>query len=136
MQAIKLPAFTRYLLIPTLLLTVSCQNLPRGNAKGERITHVVVCWLKNPGNAADREKLIAVSKSFKAIPGVINVTAGVSLPTGRPKMDSNFDMAAVLTFADVKSLRAYEKNPIHQKAVHETLKPLVKDYVIYDFVNK
>jgi hypothetical protein len=45
-------------------------------------------------------------------------------------------VALIMGFMDKKSLAAYVKNPIHQKAVKEVLAPLASKYVIYDFVNE
>src|SRR5438874_2369430 len=72
------------------------------------ITHVVVCWLKEPGNDRRRNELIAASESFREIPGVIEVVAGPPLPSTRPAVDSTFDVAVVIRFRDQKALDDYE----------------------------
>lgn len=100
------------------------------------VTHVVVCWLKNPGDAAAREQLISDSKSFKEIPGIIDVSAGVILPSTRPAVDSTFDVAIVMKFKDQQALESYGKHPLHLSAMQRTLKPLVAKYVIYDYREK
>jgi hypothetical protein len=101
------------------------------------VGHVVVCWLKNPGNAHDRQELLLVSKSFEGkIPGLINVAVGPVLRSTRPSVDSSFDVAIVMTFKDAYALDAYTKSPLHLHAVQNTLKPLVARYVVYDFVDE
>lgn len=97
------------------------------------ICHVVVCWLKEPGNPAQREELIRRSQELKAIPGVMRVQAGMPLPAERPVVDGSYDVAVAIDFRDEAALRAYEAHPVHQKAVEEVLKPLVGKFVIYDF---
>jgi hypothetical protein len=97
------------------------------------VCHVVVCWLKEPGNPAQREELIRRSQEFKAIPGVIRVQAGTPLPAERAVVDGSYDVAVAIDFRDEAALRAYETHPLHQKAVEEVLKPLVGKFVIYDF---
>jgi hypothetical protein len=114
-----------------------CTTLPHYEAtQNEQVTHVVICWLKHHGNAAERAKLIKASKSFETIPGVVNVAAGEVLASPRPVVDSSYDVAVVITFKDQKSLAAYGKSPQHQRAVKELLQPLASKYVIYDFVNR
>lgn len=97
------------------------------------VTHIVVCWLKNPANAADRAQLINESRNLGHIPGVVSVSAGTVLPSDRAAVDSSFDVAIVMKFKDEAALVSYSKNPMHLAAVERTLKPLVAKYVVYDF---
>src|SRR5262249_47453933 len=108
-----------------LLLLVSCQQAS--------VTHVVVCWLKNPGDEQARQQLIDDSKSFTRIPGIVSVSAGRVMPSTRPSVDSSFDVAIVMKFKDEEALKNYAQHPIHLAAVERTLKPLVAKYVIYDY---
>ena len=34
-----------------------------------RVSHVVICWLKDPGNEEARAELVQVSRGFADIPG-------------------------------------------------------------------
>ena len=110
-----------------MLWTLGCQSPPP-----PQVTHVVICWLKHPGDAVDRQKLIDTSYKLRQIPGVMNVTAGRSIASTRPTVDSTYDVAVIFTFANEKALRAYEQNPLHKKAVSEVLIPLTAKVVIYD----
>ena len=110
-------------------------NRPNVGAPG-RVGHVVICWLKTPGDAAQRQKLIDVSKSLSDLPGVVHVTAGEAVPSDRPVVVSDYDVAVVLTFEDEAALRAYEAHPRHQKAVRETLRPLAGKVLVYDFIQR
>lgn len=112
-------------LIALLVFSGGCQQAP--------IRHVVVCWLKDPGNAAARRQLIDESYGFKTIPGIVSVSAGEAIPSTRPAVDSSFDVAIVMTFKDEASLARYATHPRHLQAVERTLKPLVAKYVIYDY---
>jgi hypothetical protein len=114
--------FAPWLLV---LLLVSCQEA--------HVTHVVVCWLKNPGDEQARQQLIDDSKSFTKIPGIVQVSTGRVLPSTRPAVDSSFDVAIVMKFKDENALKNYAQHPIHLAAVERTLKPLVARYVIYDY---
>ena len=110
-----------------LFLTLSsCQSQP------PQVTHVVVCWLKTPGKEADRQRLIDESEKLKQIPGLVTLTAGRPITSPRPVVDSSYDVAFVMTFKDEAALRAYEKNPVHQRAVNDVLRPLTAKLVIYD----
>ena len=88
-----------------------------------------------PDSSADAA-LVEASKSFeKTIPGLVKVSAGTSLPSTRPVVDSSYDVGIVMSFRDEASLRAFEHHPVHMQAVEKTLKPLVARFVVYDFVD-
>ncbi len=97
------------------------------------VHHVVLCWLKEAGNAEQRTRLIETSRGFTAIPNVRSVAAGTSLPGGRGVVDATFDVAIHMTFANAAALQAYIDHPRHQQAVEEVLKPLTARVVVYDF---
>ncbi|HTL31064.1 MAG TPA: Dabb family protein [Tepidisphaeraceae bacterium] len=119
------------------VLTLGCASNHKGAAEKGPVAHVIVCWLKQPGDPAGRAELIRASKAFEAqIPGLIRVYAGEVLPSTRPVVDSSYDVAVVMLFRDQTAMQAYEKNPIHEKAVRETLKPLTSKLQIYDFIDQ
>jgi len=93
-------------------------------------------WLKHPGNAADENALIRASNSFTRIRGVRRVEVGRSLPVGRPDIDQPFDLCAIITFKDQLSLARFQTDKRHAQAVELFLKPLVRRYVIYNFVSE
>lgn len=111
------------------LLCSACQTTPPAG----RIQHVVVFWLKDHGNAAQRAKIIETSETFRNIPGVVSVTAGPCIPSPRPIVDSSFDVAVTLTFASQADLQRYVEHSLHKAAVSGVLKPLVKKTIVYDF---
>lgn len=97
--------------------------------------HVVILWLKNPGNVEDRQKLIDTSRSFVGrIPGLLSVSAGQVLPSTRPVVDSSYDVGLVMLFDSEESLQKYPSYPLHQRALNEVIKPLVDHYRVYDFL--
>ena len=125
-----------------VLLASACQTNPASppswSAKPQAataagVTHVVLVWLKTPGDEAARQRVIDTSKTFATIPGVVSVTSGKALPSTRPVVDSSYDVAVVMGFTDEAALRAYDQHPTHKKAVDEVLKPLAAKLVIYDF---
>jgi hypothetical protein len=110
-----------------------CPLAPRPKAT---VSHVVLCWLKEPGNEAQRQKLIETSKTFRDIPGVVSVESGVAVPSSRPVVDSSFDVGVIMRFEDQRALDTYEAHPTHQKAVNEVLRPLAGKIVVYDVIDR
>jgi hypothetical protein len=101
------------------------------------ISHVVVITLKNHGNADDRMKIIEASRELRKIRGVYDVEVGTVLPSSRPIVISDYDVALVVTFRDEASMQAYVTDPRHVKLQKEVLEPLVapNGVKVYDFVN-
>lgn len=103
-----------------------------GESAGGPIHHVVICWLKAPGDAEARAAVIEASRTLEAIPGVQRVQAGEVVPSERSVVDSSFDVGLVITVDDADALASYIEHPIHQKALETTIKPLVERYIVYD----
>lgn len=108
--------------------------IKKPGASSREVQHIVLCWLKTPGDRMARAQLIGTSLAFQDLPGVISVQAGEPLPSNRPQVDASFDVAIVMTFRDEAALRAYENHPAHRKAVEEVLKPLTARVIVYDFI--
>jgi len=119
-----------------LLVVGGCQgkHAPVESAKPQAaaVTHVVLCWLKTPGDEAGRQRIIDTTQTLKSIPGVVSVKAGRAMPSNRPVVDSTFDVGIVITFTDEPSLRAYDQHPMHKQAVETVLRPLVGKLLVYD----
>lgn len=120
-----------------LSLLSSCTSCPMGHAttaKG-KVEHVVFIWLKKPGDATDRARVVATAKKFKAeIREIQHLSVGLPQASDRPVVDDSFDVGLVMRFANPADLSTYEKHPAHVKAVEETLKPLAKKLLVYDIV--
>jgi hypothetical protein len=99
------------------------------------VTHVVLFWLKETGNESDRLELIAACHALKEIPGVTDLRVGKVLPSTRPVVDSSYDVALVITFADEQALHAYGPHPVHQKLVQQ-MGPKLAKFLVYDFTNR
>lgn len=124
-------------LLTSALLTSCAQFGYQRTPKAGEIEHVVLVWLKDHGNSSQRDKMIAVTRSFqKDIPGIVSISAGDVLPSDRPIVDDSFDMGLVVRFENKAALDAYEKHPVHVKAVKEILKPLAGRIVVYDYTVK
>ena len=126
----------RRILIPVLLLlAVSCSPVhPNVEGHPGRINHIVILWLKNPKDEQGKQRIIELSRGFKSIPGMVEVSAGRMNPsTPRPELDTSYDIAVVMTFKTSDDLENYLVSPRHKSAVEKVLKPLVRKQVVYDF---
>jgi hypothetical protein len=102
-------------------------------AVGTPVMHVVLVWLKKPGDPAGREAIVRSARSLRSIPGVVSVRAGSAIPSDREVADSSYDVGLLVTFEDEAAMRAYGSHPVHQKMVEEVIKPHVERYRVYDF---
>jgi hypothetical protein len=100
------------------------------------VSHVVLCYLKNKGNEADRRRILEATRPLREIPGIYDLEVGYVLPSSRPIVVSDYDVGIVVTFRDQAALDAYVNNPTHQKMAKEVLEPLTSKVVVYDFVNQ
>ena len=114
-----------------LLALAGCSSVEP--AHDHALHHVVLCWLKEPGNVRHRQQIIEVSKSFRKIPGVLEVRVGQVVPSDREIADDSFDVAILVTVPDQKRLAEYLDHPIHQKAKKDVLLALVDKIIVYDF---
>lgn len=119
------------LTLTATLFLASCATIAPPAAPGT-VDHIVLIWLKRPGNAADRQAILAASKELRVIPGIKFLDSGTALPSKRPVVDDSFDVGLTMRFDSAESLSAYEKNPLHVKKVTEVLKPLSKKILVYD----
>ncbi len=101
-----------------------------------RVTHVVLVWLKEPGNQRMRHEFVAASEQLNSLPGVIHRHVGVVMPSDRAIVDDTFDVAITVTLENKKALQAYTQHPKHKKILEQQIKPLVNRVVAYDFISE
>jgi hypothetical protein len=117
-----------------IALLVLWLSLPAGaNGDSHPLEHIVIVWLKEPGNRAAQDRIIEASEVLTAIPGVVSLKSGTVVASDRPIVDSSFDVALIITLVDAAALQAYLSHPLHVTLVEETLKPLVERIRVYDF---
>jgi hypothetical protein len=117
-----------------LFLSTACRHNSDVGLKNENVlTHIVLCWLKEPGNFEHRNQIIDMTDSFNAIPGVLTARAGNPIMSDREIVDDSFDVGIIIEVKDVVDLKKYLDHPIHQKAKKEVLVPLVERVLVYDF---
>jgi len=106
---------------------------PPPEARQGGIQHIVLFWLKDPGNAEHRRRIVAATRELATIPGLLAVSAGPVIASNRPIVDDSFDVGVVMRFDSEAAMRAYLVHPRHKKAVAEVIRPLVKKIQVYDF---
>ena len=116
-----------------LLLAGPAIPVAQANGTPEAVEHIVVVWLKAPGNAEHRRHIISESAVLRDIPGVTGLRMGEMIPSDRPIVDSTFDVALIVSFADRAAMQGYLTHPVHVELVGKTLKPLVEKIRVYDF---
>ena len=121
------------LTLATSLSLISCATIAPPAAHGT-VDHVVLLWLKRPGNAADRQAIRAACADLRVLPGIKFLDSGTALASDRPIVDDSFDVGLTMRFDSVKSLRAYETDPRHLKQKTDVLIPLSKKILVYDIV--
>jgi hypothetical protein len=113
-----------------------CATAPKP-AKAGKLYHVGLVWLKEPGNAEHRDKIIAAAHSFaREIPEVEFLSVGQTLPKRSGLVDASFDICFVMRLEDQAALDQYGKHPVHQKAAQEVFLPLSQKILFYDFTSE
>lgn len=99
----------------------------------QRVSHVVVVWLKEPGNTQMREQFIKASRALETMPGVVSRHVSAVISSERSKVDDTFDVAVTVTFENAAALKKYMQNHKHKDMLNKQLKPLVNRIVVYNF---
>lgn len=119
-------------LIASALLLTGCATSSPKHVDGA-LVHVVLVWLKEPGNTTHRRQLIEASKTLSVIEGVTAVRTGVSLASERSVVDDSFDVGIYVELASKEALAIYAGHPHHKAILKETIGPLTERYIVYDF---
>ena len=122
----------KHLILVLIIGSLGCVSYEKDDSE-KAIQHVVLCWLKEPGNHLHRNQIIEVSKTFRNIPSVLEVRVGEVIESDRAIVDDSFDVAILVVVPDRKCLQDYLYHPLHQTAKKKVLLPLVEKVVVYDF---
>src|SRR5437867_154352 len=113
-----------------------CATASKQAAAG-KFYHVGLVWLKEPGNAEQRKRIIAAAHSFaREIPEVQFLAVGQTLPKTSSWADASFDICFIMRLEDKAAMDRYGKNPVHQKAAQEVFLPLSQKIMFYDFTSE
>jgi hypothetical protein len=122
-------------LVAAILLT-GCATATKQASAG-KFYHVGLVWLKEPGNAEHRQKIVAAAHSFaREIPEVQFLSVGQPPPSTSPYVDGSFDICFVMRLEDKAALDRYGKHPVHQQAAQEVFLPLSRKFLFYDFTSE
>lgn len=103
----------------------------------DKFYHVGLVWLKEPGNAEHRKKIIEAAHSFACeIPEVQFLSVGQSPPSISSFVDGSFDICFVMRLEDKAALDRYGAHPVHQRAAQEVFLPLSQKILFYDFTSE
>jgi len=105
------------------------------SAQPQPVVHIVLLWLKQPGDSMQRQQLIQASQALRQIPGIRRLQLGEALPSERTIVDDSFDVALVFTFDDAAAMQRYLVHPLHKQIVKRDIKPLVSRIRAHDFVD-
>ena len=101
-----------------------------------QVTHVMLLWLKRPGNVDDQNYLRRALRTLRRARGVNDIRVGRPLLVDRPSVEQSFDLGVVITFRDREALEKFERDPRREQAIDAMLRPLVRQYTVYNFVNE
>ena len=97
------------------------------------VIHTVFLWLKKPGDAQHRQKLLQATHRLRAIPGVLDIHFGETIESDRDIVDDSFDIGITMYFSTAEAMNEYLVHPLHQAVVEQEIRPLVDRIVVYDF---
>jgi Stress responsive A/B Barrel Domain len=118
-----------------LALSLTSSNAQAANASSGQVTHVMLFWLKRPGNVDDQNVLLRGLRTLRRVRGANDVHVGRPLPVDRPGLEQSFDLGAVVIFRDREALAKFEHDSRRRGALDAILQPLVRRYIVYNFAN-
>ena len=119
-----------------LALSLASSDAQAANARSGQVTHVMLSWLKRPGNVDDRNVLMRGLRTLRRVRGVNDVRVGRPLPVDRSSLEQSFDLGVVGIFRDRETLEKFERDPRRRGALDAMLQPLVRRYSGYNFANE
>lgn len=124
------------ILLICLALSLTSSNAQAATARSGQVTHVMLFWLKRPGNIDDQNVLLRGLRTLRRFRGVNDVRVGRPLPIDRPGLEQSFDLGVVVIFRDREALEKFEHDPRRRGALDAILDPLVRRYTVYTFANE
>jgi len=125
-----MPRFCQLLYLLVAVTLTGCINSQQTTSPA--LQHIVVVWLKEPGNEAHRQQLLKASQQLTGIPGILTITGGTVIASERSVVDSSFDIVLVIQMRNRDVLSSYVQHPLHQQLLDEVFKPLIEHYRVYD----
>lgn len=101
----------------------------------ELFVHHVYFWLKNPGNEADKAKLVEGLETLTKIKEIKMAHIGVPASTNRSVIERGYAVSWLLFFDSLETEEVYQKHPVHLKFV-ENYSHLWEKVIVYDSVGE
>jgi Stress responsive A/B Barrel Domain len=101
-----------------------------------QVTQVMLFWLKRPGNVDDQNYLMRALRTLRRVRGINEVRFGRPLPVYRPSLEESFDLGVVVIFRKREALEKFQRDQQPEKVIDAMLRPLVRRYTVYNFVNE
>jgi len=119
-----------------LIFSLAPPQTEAAAARSGQVTRVMLFWLKRPGNVDDQNFLLRALRTLRRARGVNDMRVGRPLLVDRPSVEQSFDLGVVMTFRDREALEKFERDPRREQAIDAMLRPLVRQYTVYNFVNE
>ena len=114
------------------MVSSACTSVETTKSQENSVVHVVLIWLKEPGNKEHIQQVIEVSNQLKEIPGIQEMRVGKSITSDRKIVDDSFDVGLYMIFDNQEDMETYLVHPEHKKAVTTILRPLANKILVYD----
>jgi hypothetical protein len=85
----------------------------------ELFVHHVYFYLKNPGNEADKAKLLEGLEKLSKVPTIRMVHIGFPASTNRSVIVRDYSVSWLCFFDNLEEEEIYQKHPIHLKFVED-----------------
>ena len=128
MNSLKLLFFSALLLI-----SAGCSLSSDKPSRPEGVNHFMLCWMMEPNNLQDMQKIQSAVEAFKAIPGITSVRMGRIIPSNNQFADNTFDLGIYMTFPNETNMEAYLANPNYIRQIRSVFISLTLKLVTYDF---
>lgn len=98
--------------------------------------HVVVMWFEESKTAEEQQGVVEVTRSFKEIPGVIDIRVGKRISSDDESVNDPFSIAMYIVFENQSALQAYFDHPLHHGAIEAGVLDGMKQMETFDFVDR
>jgi hypothetical protein len=124
----------QFIATASAIITAPMAMAQGNDSKPSQVIHHVFFWLKNPGNEADRKKLIEGLQTLRGVKQVKKLLIGTPARTEqRTVVDSSYDVSEMMYFDSAAEQDEYQVDPIH-KAFVEKYSQLWEKVVVYDML--
>lgn len=92
---------------------------PTATGMKKKFIHHVFFWLKNAGDATDRDKLVEGLQKLSKVKTIKDFHIGKPAATNRDVIDHSYDISWFVLFDNDADQASYQTDPIHLKFVED-----------------